>query len=100
MAGQDGGDEYVIQLMTTTGWPLCVLLIIRRKTIEVWHKDRCHAVMDRDLFRIWLERNPGPYCVRDVIWTVNKGEPVVLLIQGSGCWLIPSELIAGLQARV
>lgn len=99
MAGQDGG-QYVIELRSTTGWQVSAEFRIRRDTIEVWYRDRCQAVMDRDLFRVWLERNPGPYVVDDVMWTLTKGEPVALVIRDSGCWLIPPELMAGLQARV
>jgi hypothetical protein len=100
MAGQDIGGRYVIQLPSATGRNVATEFRIRRDTVEIWYQDRCKAVMDRDIFRIWLERNPGPYAVDDVIWTLTKGEPVALVIQGSGCWLIPQHLIDGLHARV
>jgi hypothetical protein len=100
MTGQDIGGRYLITLPSTTGRNVCAEFRIRRDTVEVWYQDRCQAVMDRDLFRIWLERNPGPYVVDDVMWTLTPGQPVALVIRDSGCWLIPPDLIAGLRARV
>ena len=100
MAGQDLGGRYLIQLLSTTGRNVTAEFRIRRDTVEVWYQDRCQAVMDRDLFRIWLERNPGPYAVDDILWTHAPGEPVVLVIRNSGCWLIPASVMSGLRARV
>jgi hypothetical protein len=100
MAGQDIGGRYVIKLMSTTGRHVSAEFRIRLDTVEVWYRDRCQAVMDRDLFRVWLERNPGPYVIDDVMWTQAPGEPVALMIRDSGCWLIPASLMSGLRARV
>jgi hypothetical protein len=100
MAGQDLGGQYVIELRSTTGRLVQAEFRIRRDTVEVWYQDRCKAIMDRGLFRMWLWDNPGPYAVDDVIWTLTKGQPVALVINDSGCWLIPSHLMAGLMARV
>jgi hypothetical protein len=100
MAGQGPGQHYRIELPSTTGRLLTAEFRIRRDTVEVWYQDRCQAVLDRDIFRVWLERNPGPYAVDDVMWTLKPGEPVSLMIRNSGCWLIPTRLMSGLRARV
>ena len=100
MAGQDLGGRYVIKLPSTTGRLVCAEFRIRLDTVEVWYSDRCQAVLDRDLFRYWLDTNPGPYMVDDVMWKQTQGQPVALIIRDSGCWLIPSPLMAGLRARV
>ena len=100
MAGQSLGGQYRIKLRSTTGREVTAEFRIRRDTVEVWCQDRCMAIMDRDVFRIWLERNPGPYVVDDVMWTQVPGEPVALVIRNSGCWLIPAALMSGLRARV
>jgi hypothetical protein len=100
MAGQGLGGQYLIKLRSTTGREVTAEFRIRRDTVEVWYQDRCKAVLDRDSFRIWLERNPGPYAVDDVMWACAPDEPVVLMIRDSGCWLIPASVMAGLRARV
>ena len=100
MAGQNLGGQYVIELLSTTGRLVRAEFRIRRDTVEVWYQDRCKAIMDRGLFRMWLTDNPGLYVVDDVMWTLKPGQPVALVINDSGCWLIPAELMAGLRAQV
>ncbi len=91
---------YEIEVLNQTGYPMTVEFRIRRETVEVWFQDRCQAILDRDLFRIWLDRNPAPYVVDDVMWTMANAETVGLIIRDSGCLLIPVELMAGLHERV
>ena len=100
MVGQSDSARHAIRLLSTTGYLVEVEFSIRRDTIEVWYQDRCQAVMDRDLFRIWLERHPGPYAVDDVMWTSTEHDGVALLLRNSGCWLIPDHLMAGLHERI
>jgi hypothetical protein len=100
MAGQDLGGRYVIQLLSTTGKLASVEFRIRLDTVEVWHRDRCQAVLDRESFQLWLDRRYPNYVVDDVMWKQAKGEPTVLVIRDSGCWLIPAPLMSGLRARV
>jgi hypothetical protein len=100
MAGQDIGGRHVIKLRSASRGLVDAEFRIRRDTVELWYQDRCQAVMDRAIFRIWLERSPGPYAVDDVMWTLTEVETVLLVIRNCGCWVIPEHMMDGLRARV
>ena len=101
MAG-DGftGGWFRIRLESTTGYVVTLEFRIRRDTVELWCLNHCQAIMDRDLFRLWLMENPGPYVVDDVMWILKPNQPVWLLIRDSGWWSVPADDIGDLVTRV
>jgi hypothetical protein len=100
MAGHGIGGRYVIELPSTTGRMVSLEFRVRLDSVEAWYQERCQAVMDRDLFRYWLDENPTAYVVDDLMWTRDDADEVILVIPGLGCWLIPASLMAGLRDLV
>ncbi len=100
MAGQGSGELYVIALLSTTGRQVSTEVHIRSVTVEIWYQDRCKAMLNRFLFRRWLEDRCDPHVIDDVMWVQTPSRTVALVISGAGFWLLPAWDVAELRERV
>ena len=100
MAEHSIGGRYVIELWSAAGRWVALECRVRLDLVELWFEDRCRAVMDRDRFREWMDDNPGPYVVDDVMWTAQDDAQAVLVIRDFGSWLIGADLLAELRDRL
>jgi hypothetical protein len=78
-----------VDLLNGRGWQVgSVEFVVRIESITVWLQNRTLAVMDRDLFRSWLNRPLSPFDIDDLLWSVED-DVTCLMIDRSHQYLIP-----------
>jgi hypothetical protein len=71
---------------------------VRLDTVEVWHKDHCAGVFDRDRLRAWLAAPDRPLVADEVALSLDRavdhhGRVAINLLDVMAWTLSPAELL-------
>jgi hypothetical protein len=103
-SGSASATVVVLTADTGTGRPVRVDVAVRTETVEVWHQDRCRAVFDRGILRVWLAHPVRALFVDDVLWAAVDGGDIALAITGAasqdGPFVLPARVYDELRWRI
>jgi hypothetical protein len=94
-------SRYRMEVITISGRAAEVEFRIRRESVEIWSREHCCAVLDRQMLRAWLAAPEASALVVDeVTFATDASGRAALDLPHVGLWPLAPHVLAGLRDRV
>ena len=97
-------ERFVMEVVTMSGRAAAITFRINGDVVEVWHRDECNGVFDREALRSWLATPEMPLVAGEVAFSldrmVDRSGRVAVSLPDVLAWTLSPEALAGMRQQV